>query len=232
MLFRSGITWGNLINLAPVIKRDVAKALTREQLVPRKKKVRIADEVEDIDTIEIRRARPEGTSPVVNFYTYGMVRNLGNRNLGNRNIGNSSKDGMHSLGKILIDGGLVMNIMPFYLAKRLELDLIPTTGLAIRTATAHVTRIDWQCLLDITIAGVTATATVYCIPEPSRPSYTLLLGRRWLAQCKAVGHYETDTYIIKDMDDNAFLVPVHGAPPKGGANPGGHRTQRFCFGFG
>ena len=105
---------------------------------------------------------------MVNFYTYGIV----------RDIGNTSKDGMHSLGEILIDGGSVMNIMPFYLAKRLELDLIPTTGLAIRTATAHVTRIDWQCLLDITIAGVTATATVYCIPEPSRPSYTLLLGRR------------------------------------------------------
>ena len=29
-----------------------------------------------------------------------------------------------------------------------------------------------------------------------------------------MGHYETDTYIIKDMDDNAFLVPVHGAPPR------------------
>ena len=107
----AGITWGDLINLAPIIKRDVAKALTLEQLVPRKKKVRIAEEVEDIDTIEIRRARPEGTSPVVNFYTYGMVRNLSNRNLGN-----TSKDGMHSLGKILIDGGSVMNIMPFYLA--------------------------------------------------------------------------------------------------------------------
>ena len=107
-----------------------------------------------------------------------------------------------------------MNIMPFYLAKWLELDLIPTTGLAICVATAHVTRIDWQCLLDITIVGATATATVYCIPEPSRPSYTLLLGRRWLVQCKAVGHYETDTYIIKDMDDNAPLVPVHGAPPR------------------
>ena len=58
-------------------------------------KVRIADEDEDIDTIGIRRARPEGTSPVVNFYTYGTIRNLGN----------TSKDGTHSLGKILIDGG-------------------------------------------------------------------------------------------------------------------------------
>ena len=141
----AGIIWGDLINSAPVIKRDVAKALTREQLVPRTKKVRIADEVEDIDTIESRRTWPGGTSPVVNVYTYGMV----------RDIGNTSKDGMHSLGKILIDRGSVMNIMPFYLAlaKRLELDLIPTTGLAIRTATAHITRIDWQCLLDITIAG-------------------------------------------------------------------------------
>ena len=87
-------------------------------------------------------------------------------------------------------------------------------GLAIRTATAHITRIDWQCLLDITIAGVTATATMHCIPEPPRPSYTLLLSQRWLVQCKAVGHYETDIYIIKGLDDNAFVVPVHGTLPK------------------
>ena len=92
--------------------------------------------------------------------------------------------------------------MPLYLAKGLKLNLVLTTRLAaIRAATAHVTRIDWQCLLDITIAGVTATATVYYIPEPSRPSYTLLLGRRWLAQCKVVRHYETNIYIIKDSED-------------------------------
>lgn len=71
--------------------------------------------------------------------------------------------------------------MPLYLAKGLKLNLVLTTGLAIRAATAHVTRIDWQCLLNITIAGVTATATVYYIPEPSRPSYTLVLVRKWLA---------------------------------------------------
>ena len=35
------ITWGDLINLAPLVEKDVAKALTREQLLPRKKKVRI-----------------------------------------------------------------------------------------------------------------------------------------------------------------------------------------------
>ena len=68
------ITWGDPINLAPLVKKDVAKALTREQLLPRKKKVRIADQVEDIDAVEARRALPEGLLPVVNFYTYGTVR--------------------------------------------------------------------------------------------------------------------------------------------------------------
>ena len=110
-------------------------------------------------------------SPVVNFYTYGMVRNPGNLN----------KDGTHYLGKILIDGDPAIIIMPLHLAGRLELDLISTAGHAISTATAHITRIDWQCLLDITIAGMMATATVYCILELSQPSYTLLLGSRWLA---------------------------------------------------
>ena len=174
--------------------------------------------MEDIDAVEARRALPEGLLPVVNFYTYGTV----------RNANNLDEDGTHSLGKILIDGGFVMNIMPFYLAKKLKLNLAPTMGLAICTATAHVTRIDWQCSLDITIAGVTATATVYCIPEPSRPSYTLLLGRRWLAQCKAVGHYETDTYIIRDSNDNSFLVPVHGTPSKSVESP---EIVGYCHGL-
>ena len=39
-------------------QRDVAKAPTREQLVPRKK-VRVVDQVEDIGAVEIRRALPE-----------------------------------------------------------------------------------------------------------------------------------------------------------------------------
>ena len=86
--------------MVPLIQRDAAKALTRVQLVPRKK-VRTVGEVENIDKIEIRRARPEGIFLVVNFYTYRMVRNAGNLN----------KDGTHSLGKILIDGGSVMNIV-------------------------------------------------------------------------------------------------------------------------
>lgn len=62
-----GTTWGDLINLAPLVKRDVAKALTREQLVPRKKKGGVVDQADEVDTVEIRRALPEGLSPVVNF---------------------------------------------------------------------------------------------------------------------------------------------------------------------
>lgn len=101
-----------------------------------------------------------------------------------------------------------MNIMPLYLAK-LRLNLTLNTSLAIRTATAHLTQIDWQCLLDITIAGATATATVYCIPN--LPDFLIrcsldVSGLR----CKAVGHYEIDTYIIKGLNDNLFLVPVYG----------------------
>ena len=196
----AGITWETLIDLAPLVKKDVAKALTRRQFVSYP--VRILDHMEGIGSVEIRRALPEGLSPVVNFHTYGTV----------RSAGDISEDGTNSLGTILIDGGSVMSVMPLYPAKRLNLNLVFTTGLGIRTATAYVTRIYWQCLLDITIAGVTATATVYCIPKPSRPSYTLILGRKRLAQCKAVVQYETDTYTIKDSDDNPFLVPVHGMP--------------------
>ena len=95
------------------------------------KKVRNPDHMEEIDAVEIGRALPEGTLPIFNFYTYGSICN---------NV--SDSEGTHSLGKILIDGGSVMNIMPFYLAHKLRLSQTPTTGLAIQTATAQITRID------------------------------------------------------------------------------------------
>ena len=34
-----------------------------------------------------------------------------------------------------------------------------------------------------------------------------------------MGHYETDTYIIRDSNDNSFLVPVHGTPSKSVESP-------------
>ena len=68
--------------------------------------VELGDHV--VDTIEVRRAIPEKSSPIVNFYTFGTVLNTGDGNM------------THPLGKTLIDGGSVMNIIPLYLARRLE----------------------------------------------------------------------------------------------------------------
>jgi hypothetical protein len=56
----------------------------------------------------------------------------------------------------------------------------------------------WYVDVDIEIAGVTSTSWVYCVPAPARPSYTLLLGRKWMKQVRAIGNYETGTYIIRD----------------------------------
>ena len=40
-----------------------------------------------------------------------------------------------------------------------------------------------------------------------------------MTQCKAVGHYKTDTYVIRDSNINTFLVPVHGSPAPDIASP-------------
>lgn len=51
--------------------------------------MRIVNQAENIDAVEIRRVLPEGLSPIVNFYTYGTV----------QSTGDLSENGTHSLGK-------------------------------------------------------------------------------------------------------------------------------------
>ena len=61
----------NRYHMAPLVKRDVAKALNQEQLVPREEKAKVVDLVEDIDTIKVKKTVPEVSLPIVNFYTHG-----------------------------------------------------------------------------------------------------------------------------------------------------------------
>lgn len=69
---------------------------------------------------------------------------------------------------------------------------------------------------DIDIAGVIANVRAYVMDIPQ--SYSLLLGRRWLHQVRAVGNYDKHTYTIYDADGRPHLVdsgstrPVENTP--------------------
>jgi hypothetical protein len=82
----------------------------------------------------------------------------------------------------------------------------------MRTAAAEVSVIQWYVDIDIEIAGITATSRVYCVPPPARPSYTILLGRKWMKQVRAIGNYESGTYVIHDSLGTKLIVTAQAAP--------------------
>jgi hypothetical protein len=221
----AGLTWGDLFVLAPRVKRDIAHQLVQErnrksslkgkEKVPVRQSVSFTEEVVECCQVEeskavkptaegVGRALAEDPASITNFYTIGSI----------NSVAVVGMDVMvYSIGKILVDSGSVLNLIPEYLAKHLNLPLRQTKSLMMRTAAAEVSYIRWYVDLDIEIAGVISTSRVYCIPAPARPSYTLLLGRKWMKQVRALGNYDTGTYVIRDALGNKHIVTAQATPP-------------------
>ncbi|KAH0607824.1 uncharacterized protein H6S33_002858 [Morchella sextelata] len=98
--------------------------------------------------------------------------------------------------------------MPESIADEMRLRKERGPGFNIKTADGGLAPITSMVSFDLNVAGVTAHITCHLIPGPRKPSYSILLSRRWLRQCQARGDYRSDTYIIRDREGNEFLVPA------------------------
>jgi hypothetical protein len=225
----AGLTWGDLFVLAPRDKRDVARQLVQERKANSNGKgkqraqrsVSFVEDVVDFCHVEatqvvrptamgMGRALAEDHSAVTNVYTIGSI-NLAPRQALDAYQG-VQEITVYSIAKILVDSGSVLNLMPEYLARHLGFRPSPPKSLMMGTAAAEVSVIQWYVDVDVEIAGVTSTSRVYCVPAAARPSYTLLLGRKWMKQVRAVGNYETGTYIIRDSLGKEYVVIAQAAP--------------------
>ena len=221
----TGLDFGSLFDWSPGIRILVGKALQLEGSVlsknaPQRSSNAGAVYAVDLTTIKgndisamVKRGRLKGAKNwevvkdgvlqepgirIFNFHTNGEVWPLG-----------KGKEAGYRIGKILLDGGAVVNLMPEKTARRLGLRLEENDDIVIRTATNEVRSIRFCTHFDITIAGVTAHIHAYVMDIPQ--SYSLLLGRRWLYQVRAVGDYANNSYIIYDAEGHAHTVkPVVG----------------------
>ncbi|RPB26152.1 hypothetical protein L211DRAFT_847317 [Terfezia boudieri ATCC MYA-4762] len=133
------------------------------------------------------------TIRIMNFHTEGMVWPHGWK-----------RDSAYRIGRILIDGRAVVNLMPVGMARRLGLQLKNNDDILIRMATNEIRAIEHCTQFDIEIAGVVAGIRAYVIDIPQ--SYALLLGRRWLYHVRAFGNYAGSTYIIYDAEGRPHEV--------------------------
>lgn len=191
----SGLCWGTLFDLAPAVRRDVAKGLIQERLPKARKPPGLKGAAPKVANAMMAEWQGAIALPddgkAVNFYTTA------------RHVGPT---GMYNLQRVLVDGGSVVNSMPEDIARKMNLQFHRSSDLMIKTANAQLTAIHDYVELRLEVAGVTANLKAYIIPGSEKSSYSLLLSRRWLRQCRARGNYETDTYIIKDARGNEYQV--------------------------
>lgn len=200
-----GLNWGNLISLAPKVKATVCKGMVMEKYtpiidvamvdtIPSFLKTPSVTVINDNQGFTYGDAIPEPAGIIINFYTVGFIRK---QSMGDVRL--------FRVPRILIDGGAVVNMMPEAIADKLGLPTEFDDDCVIRTATNEIKRITKCAKFHIEIAGVLAAVKVYLVDIPQ--SYSILLGRRWLQQVRAMGDYRLHSYVIFDQYDKHHEVP-------------------------
>ena len=151
-----GLTWGQYLEDCPAGRSELARGLVKErQMDPMKtRKGKGKAEVAAIDTYNQDgrgKAPPETPSKITNFYTVAKVSQSGHPD-----------PKIFQVSKVLIDGGSVLNMIPQHLAEQMGLTLIAQNEVLMRTAASTYHSITHYVVMDISIAGVTATIRCYC----------------------------------------------------------------------
>jgi len=128
--------------------------------------------IEEVEEKALAVATDRDLGDVVNFYTKGIIR---------------TEEGSYRISRILVNASSVVNLMPIHLLRFIGAKLCKAGGMVIRIATNALAKIAYCADVRITIAGVLCDLRVYALPEEYKPTYPLLLSRRWLQAVKAKG---------------------------------------------
>jgi len=190
-----GLTYGQLFLLAPSTRQEVSAGLVQERAASKKKGKAIVVSFAEPISGPSGRDLLEGVGRIVNFYTTARVTQSGRQYLS------------ATLKRVLVNGDSVLNMMSLSLARKMGLTLRPQTEVVIRTAASTFHEIKYYVNLEVTVAGATVSIRCYCLPGwDTSSSYTLLLGRRWMKQVRALGDYGNNTYHIHDMVGYRYAV--------------------------
>ncbi|RPA79626.1 hypothetical protein BJ508DRAFT_328202 [Ascobolus immersus RN42] len=128
------------------------------------------------------------------FYTYGMLDVQGT---------------WKTLGAMLIDGGALLSLIPMSVVQALDAVplLKPVTGMSYKTAAGSIHSIKWKFQTTLKIGPCQARVTLF-VTSADAP-YGILLSRRFMAQSKMRGDYQTDTYTMGTRTGVRVKVPKH-----------------------
>ncbi|RPA90797.1 hypothetical protein L873DRAFT_1795281 [Choiromyces venosus 120613-1] len=211
----TGLTWGQFFDLSPEGKRQFVRLIVQERLriksATGKRKDMAEARVVEAALSEAALAGKYGErSEVTNFYIKARI---------------SIDEWTFEINHVLIDAGAVVNLAPIMVLHAIGAKLFPTKDLVIQTAASNLIPLQFYANLEIEVASVMTPIRVFAMLDSCEPTYGLLLSRRWLRVCEAVGDYSKDTYVIKDREGRNHDVPREGdtqqtlGTPKVSMNP-------------
>lgn len=115
------------------------------------------------------------------------------------------------VSSVLVDGGLLINLVSAKLVAALKLPVFTGEGWSILLANDATVKVNKYVWADITVARVTARMKLYVLDIEQL--YTILLSRRWLRRVKAVEDYYDHWLVIKGGDGVRRVVV--GTPTEG-----------------
>ncbi|RPA90286.1 hypothetical protein L873DRAFT_1848887 [Choiromyces venosus 120613-1] len=196
----TGLSWGQFFDLSPEGKRQFVRLMVQER--PRLKGKGLENLVVVMETIAAEEAsisESKQSSEVANLYTRAQVQ---------------FHHQIYEISHVRIDAGLVGNLAPISVLCSIGALLQPTKDLIICTAASNLVPLEFYTDLEVEVGSVLTTLRVFAMPASCEPAYGLLLSRRWLRQCCAIGDYRRDSYIIKDMSGKEHIVlKEHGRSP-------------------
>ena len=185
------ITFPQLLDVSPRLRRELAILLRSSQPRTRKRKTPAEVQADNVNgPMKLTDAAPD--SEVECMYI---------------TVWCNGKE----ISDVLVDGGAMIDLIAQDVTDTLGLEKHPVQNLGMRLADDSLVPLESYVWLDINVEGVVAKVRAYVMPVTV--TYKILLSRRWLKRMKGVEHHATNTLIIQGVDGVKRSTKGRPAPP-------------------
>ena len=185
------ISFPQLLDVSPRLRRELAVLLQSSQPRTRKKKATPAMQIDKVSgPVKVTDAASD--ADVECMYITVWCKGV-------------------EIPDVLVDGGAMIDLIAKDVVERLDLEKHPVHDLGMRLADDSLVPLESYVWLDVNVEGVVARVRAYVMPVTV--TYKILLSRRWLKRMKGVEHHATNTLMIQGIDGVVRSTKGRAAPP-------------------
>ena len=182
------ITFPQLLDVSPRLRRELAILLRSSQPRTRKKRTQMEIQIDNVTKVTDAAPDSEVECMYITVWCNGV-----------------------EIPDVLVNGGAMIDLIAKDVVDKLQLEKHPVHNLGMRLADDSLVPLESYVWLDVNVEGVVAKVRAYVMPVTV--TYRILLSRRWLKRMKGVEHHATNTLIIQGIDGVKRSTKGRPAPP-------------------